>query len=482
MSKYKSIAILDVPREILKKNKMTVFDISPIWRWLWCQLVRIDIAVDFFDLQFESTDHLYPASKEYDLILVHIDHYIPEWLPVILSELKNFNQKIKIFFCGYLPTFFPDKILKKFPEVDMILEGPLELSLTGFCQKLYCDVNSNLLSDTKCYSYPVEGNLSESQKIEYKKNFILSSVGMIHSSSGCPRKCAFCRYSEFYHKFYPDIYKQYIISEVIDEIEKISKDYNIEYIRLSDSNFLGSGRLVDQRAREFTDALKTKDIYIEFAMHCRSDCITESVINLLAEVGLKYVSIGIESMSLSQLERYQKNETVNDHLEAVKILKRNGISIQGYAILADPLVTRGELLENLWGLYQLSKDIQIVIHEKMTLYTTTNYYRKKQNIIQNMQPVDDSFGVVMTYDFVDEWCNQYYNYVEDLSVWSYNLILKKYNEIKKQLNKNRREEYIKKATEYRLKALIEIVNKDVPDSKMIEENKKQLIDKIDNLR
>lgn len=482
MSKYKSIAVLDVPRQILKKNKMTVFDISPIWRWLWCQLVRINIAVEFFDLQFELTGHLYPTSKEYDLILVHIDHCIPEWLPVVLSELKKFNHKMEVFFCGYLPTIFPDKILTSFSEINMVLEGPLEVSLAGFCQKLYSDVNSNLLSDMKYYSFPVEGKLSESQKIEYKKIFILSSVGMVHSSSGCPRKCAFCRYSEFYHKFYPDIYKQYLISEVIEEIEKINKDYNINYIRLFDSNFLGSGRLVDQRAYEFANALKTKDIHIEFAMHCRSDCITENVINLLAEVGLKYVSIGIESMSLSQLERYQKKETVHDHLEAVQILKRNGISIQGYAILADPLVTRVELLENLRGLYELSKDIQIVIHEKMTLYTTTDYYRKNKNIIQNMQTVDDSFGVVMTYDFVDEWCNKYYNYIEDMSIWSYNLILKKYKEMKKQLNRNRREDYIKRATEYRLKALIEIVDKDFPDSRLIERNKKQLINEIENLR
>ena len=82
------------------------------------------------------------------------------------------------------------------------------------------------------------------------------------------------------------------------------------------------------------------------------------------------------------------------------------------------------MIENLRGLYELSKDIQIVIHEKMTLYTTTVYFKKYKSLVANMQPIEDTFGAVVEYDFSDEWCNQYYKYIEDMSIWSYNFILK----------------------------------------------------------
>jgi hypothetical protein len=470
VSKYKSILILDVSREILKKNASTIFDILPVWRWLWCQLVRFNITVDFFE---ELEDNFLFTSKRYDLLLVNIDNYAPKLLHNFLLKMREYNRNIDVYFCGYLPTVFPDKLMEEFHNINKILKGPLEVSLTEFCRELYGNMN---------FAYPIESELSEELKMKYCKKFMPSSTGMIQSSSGCPCMCAFCRYSEFYHDSFPGIYKQYLICEVMDEIEKLNKEFNINYMRLTDSNFLGSGRLTIQRAKEFAGALKERNIHIKFSIHCRSDCITESVISLLAEVGLKYVSIGIESMSPSQLERYEKKEIPDNHFKAVKILKKNGISIQGYAILADPLVTRVELIENLRGLYELSKDIQIVIHEKMTLYTTTVYFKKYKSLVANMQPIEDTFGAVVEYDFSDEWCNQYYKYIEDMSIWSYNFILKKFNEIKKYFDRNQREIYIRKATGCRIKLLLEIANKDFPDKKFIEKNKSLFIKKINNLR
>ena len=87
-----------------------------------------------------------------------------------------------------------------------------------------------------------------------------SSTGMIQSSSGCPCMCAFCRYSEFYHDSFPGIYKQYLICEVMDEIEKLNKEFNINYMRLTDSNFLGSWEINYSEGKRVCRGIKGKEI------------------------------------------------------------------------------------------------------------------------------------------------------------------------------------------------------------------------------
>ena len=482
MSQYKSIAVLDVTKEEKRGRQMPIFGTMPIWRWLWCQLQRISVMVDFIELDFNVDGHALIPAKSYDVVLVYIEHYIPEWLAAFFTEMQLSERKSLIVLCGFLPTVIPEKLQERYPEVEMVLSGPLEISLAQFCKMMYSEKDTNLLCDTNYCSYPKEGIISKVLESEYQENFLSSPVGIVQSSSGCPRRCSFCRYSEFYHEYYPYIYKQYSMQEIIVEIMNLIENYNIRYIRFLDSNFLGSGKLVYQRACEFADTLKENNIQITFAIHCRSDSITEDVIEILSAVGLKYVSVGIESMSKEQLERFGKQETTNAHWNAVNILKNKKIFIQGYAILADPLMTRNELLNNLKGLCELSKVIQIVINERMILYTTTNYYRKYKNEILNLQPVESSLGIVVEYDFCDEWCNKYFKYVEQTSIWLQQMIIKKYHDIKQKHRFGSDGNDIQKMTTYRLEALIEIVSIDTPDDELIDKLKKHIMEKIDDMR
>lgn len=474
-NKYKSIAIVDVSREEKRRRQLQTFDILPIWRWLWCQLVRIDIEVDFLEMHFGVNEQSIVLRKKYDLFLVYIEHYIPEWLNFFFEEIRTGENAADIFLCGFLPTVKMKEIKEMFPFIDNILSGPLEVSLMQLCDKLYSVVNTNIVF----FQYPKEGNLRDNLKIEYKKNFLSSNVGIIQSSIGCPKMCHFCRYSKFYHQFYTYIYKQYSMQEIVGEIKKLVVDYNVHFIRFLDSNLLGSGKLIHKRAYELANALKENNLHIIFAMHCRSDSVTKEVINILAPVGLKYVSMGIESMSIKQLERFGKQETVNTHWEAVKILKEKGVFVQGYGILADPLITRDELLENLIGLYKLSQEILIVLNERMILYTMTNYYKNYEKEIPNKRLVKSSLGVVVEYDFSDKWCNKYFGYIEETSIWLQQMTVNLYRKMKKQMNVN---EYMKKAVSYRLEALITIAKINELDDFTVEKIKNDTIKKIGEIR
>lgn len=476
---YDAIAVIDTVKEDKRRRGYPTYGVMPIWRWLWCQIRRLNIKIDFVSLDFSDPGVPDPVPDKYDFFLIYIDHFIPEWMPEFINRLQENANTVSLAFCGFLPTVKKEQLNCLFPDVQMILAGPLEVSLTQFCEELYAKVQPDTLEPDGYCHFPAEGSLTDDLRAEYADTFLASGIGAVQASAGCPRKCSFCRHSAFYHELYPGVFRQFSMPVITDEIKILNTTYHIGYIRLMDSNFLGSGQLAHKRAKEFAEAVRTNDLRIRFAFHCRSDSLTAETVAMLADAGLHCVTMGIESMSPEQLSRFGKQETISHHKEAVRLLTARGISVQGYGILADPLVTRSELMENLRGLYELSHDIQIVLNERMILYPSTDYYQKNKNEISNIQPVEASLGTIMEYDFADEWCNNYFKYIEQTSIWLLENIVK--ISLLRPDAQGTNEQLIRSATSCRLSALIDIVDLPDPDSGMVEQIRNEALDQINRM-
>jgi Fe-S oxidoreductase len=253
------------------------------------------------------------------------------------------------------------------------------------------------------------------------------------------------------------------MESVVSEISELYYKYDIKHFRFSDSNFLGTGKLAYKRAVELAEGLLKNNLEITFEMHCRSDTLLPEVISKLKSCGLRYLSIGIESMSSNQLRRFEKRETISDHIAAVDLIQKNGLAAQGYCILAEPLVTRRELMENLEGLYELSKKILILINEKMILFNSVKYYEKHCKIIPGLEFSSFSFDTALQYEFKDPWCKENYAFVEEISLYlkyKSQALQKKYRPGISTIDLYL---FIKKATSYRIEVLNRTVQDDYPD-------------------
>ncbi len=473
-----TLGVLDINQSEKDRRKLPTYSLNPVWRWFWFQLSNAGIDVQDIKIDFQVKNDGSYFSTDYQCLLIYMDHYIPIWLLNLVSNIKKEKPEILLIMCGFLPTLKADEIKRKMPEIDYILEGPLELVLEEFVKNIYkltgkSEIDTHI-SDTIVYPNKSDLNINTINN----EIFMDFSSGIVQASVGCPRVCSFCRYSAFYHKYYPKIYQQYPISIVIDEMKYLYEEYRIRHFRFSDSNFLGSGRLIYQRAKELKDAIEKNNLKITFEMHCRSDGINEEVLNCLVSAGLLYVSIGIESMSAAQLERFEKGETVADHFNAIKLFQNKGVIVQGYSILADPLVTRQELIENLQGLYELSEKILVLINEKMILYSTTNYYRKHKGKIISSDYIENTMNIIVDYNFCDDWCNNYFYLVEDTSIWLYKKILENYHNKAKKMTSFETYHNVQRATQYRLSVLMDIVNMDIPDIEKIKKLKMEALEKI----
>jgi len=465
-----AVALLDVDYNAKNNISFSELDVRPIWRRFAHDLLANDINLVFLKANKNGDVYL---SNEFEFILIHIDNYIPEWFYEFIEGIKLKYPSTKIFFCGFLPSIAKDKINSAFPNVEVI-EGPLEKSLSVFLS-IVTQKKEYISPDINNYHY-----LKCTDKYSDNNTFALfpGSYSSVQASAGCPMACSFCRFSSFYRMYLPLSYYQFPIEYTLQEIEEKYKKYNIKHFKFADSNFLGTKKTALQRAVRLNEEINKRGLNISFEIHCRSDLINEEVLQNLVSAGLRHLDVGIESMSESQLKRFSKGETPEDHIKVAKLSQSFGITMQGSCILADPLVTRDEMIESLEGLYKISKTVLLLFNERMILYNTIPYFRRYGDLIIEKKPIPSFMDGIFDYKFNDPWCDENISLIErTTSYWKKELRALQ-QELLPGLSGIDLFNFVKYATRFLVNILLQIVKTDKPRDDFAKELCNQNIQKL----
>ena len=161
------------------------------------------------------------------------------------------------------------------------------------------------------------------------------------TSRGCPYHCSFCASSQFWSnvRFFSAEY-------VVNEIEYLISRYNVKHINFYDDIFS-----VDvKRTKKILNILREKDYLgkIDFSCTIRANMVNDEVILLLKEMGIKSISMGLESGS-NKILKYLKRDSIDvkRNENAIKIIKKHRISVSGSFIIGAPEETKKEALETL---------------------------------------------------------------------------------------------------------------------------------------
>jgi len=159
----------------------------------------------------------------------------------------------------------------------------------------------------------------------------------VFSSRGCPYRCVFCASSRFWNKT-----RFFSAEYVVNEIEYLSKNFGVKEINFWDDLFIVS----KERIKQIIHLLGKKKLLGKIIFSCavRSNLIDESVVRLLKKMNVKNVSMGLESAN-PRILNYLKGNTINieDHIRAIKILRRHGIEPSASFIIGSPTETRQEI-------------------------------------------------------------------------------------------------------------------------------------------
>lgn len=428
----RGVAILDLDLSAKNDAQLQAHGLPPTWRALWVELTAEGVEVEILNPGRRAVEagDLGLRPGRFGTLVLHVDNFLPPLLAEGLERLKRESPGIEVLACGYLATVEPVLLLDRLGAVDAVVRGPLESVLPALSRVLSGEGEvSSLPNYLSRKAGPAAG--------DYRKPWLLSGetgdgylrvspellarhglqggIGILQGSAGCPCRCAFCRTGSFYRAYSRNPYSLRPIGDLLREIEHLARHCGVRHFKLYDNNFLGTPRLAPRRAAELAAGLRGLDLPLSFELHCRTEAVLPEVLDTLVPAGLRHLAMGIESMSVSQLARFEKGESVEQHRRAAGLVAARGIRAQGYSILADPLVTREELAESLAGLRELADSILILVHERMILYATAPYSARHRGAIRGVVPLPSSLGTVLQYELQDPWCQRYFAQVEEAS-------------------------------------------------------------------
>jgi len=102
-----------------------------------------------------------------------------------------------------------------------------------------------------------------------------------------------------------------------------------------------------ERVDKIINLIKENDIHLKYFCEMRVDHINKNpdLIKGLAEIGMEWIAIGIESPNQKRLQKLKKGITISGVEKAIKILKYNKINIVGYLMIGDPDETMEQVKE-----------------------------------------------------------------------------------------------------------------------------------------
>lgn len=407
-------------------------------------------AQEFIDVKDEI------ISEQYDTIGFSINRVNLSQSIKLALEVKKKLKNTKIIFGGHIATFLSKKLIKKFSVIDFILKGEAELSLPkllknfnkpknfkkieGLTYREGKEIKQNpqkIIKDIDKLPFPARNLLPSPQKYHKKQAY-----ATILASRGCPYNCTYCSIQNFYKE---KKYRPRDPKKIMQEIEEIVESYEVDKIVFFDDNFLVNKNNLLYIAKE----IKKKKLNLSIGFDTRADQIIKNkeIIKKLIKEKIKFlrISVGIESGSQSQLDRYKKGTSVKINEKAIKFLKANNIPFSLFFIFFDPDLNMREVRENTNFLKKMGYFEFNHVSHNLTVNYGTEVFKKlsKEHRINNfLQPI---------YKLADEKVEKIFAAIQE-----FEKLNRKIERLKKFI-KNKK--YQKKKTEIKAQLFLNILNR-----------------------
>lgn len=257
-------------------------------------------------------------TNAFNIIIVKIASPTVKYDLEFAQYLKKIFPKARIVICGHIVKMLKKWIEKNIPEIDDVIEKPIEASiyeiLTGKKKLL-------TLGDFPSPDYTL---------FPYKKYIDAygASRGTLYMSQGCIMGCQYCPYYSYYGK---NIH--------IRSAEKGFEDImgllglGIKTIAFRDQFFT----YAYDNIKKLCEMIISKNIMFKWRCETRLDSLTPEIIDLMAAAGLECVYFGIESASKKILDQYnRKTFSINKERKIIDYIHEKNIDTIAFYIIGFP--------------------------------------------------------------------------------------------------------------------------------------------------
>ena len=253
-------------------------------------------------------------------------------------------QGSKVLVGGYHATAAPQELLEN-PDIDWVFHGESEITFpkflkdpSSFPREIFGekppDLDALPFMERSMYRDPIEPCEGWWHPVPGQKRARMVTV---MSARGCPWDCQFCQPLERNH--FGTKIRRRSVDSLIAELLMLKEKHNPDCVMIHDDTFLYHPKWIE----EFIE--KYPKVGLPFWAAARADgiCKHPDWVKALVDVGWELISVGFESGSQRILDLMRKQTTVEQNLEAGRIIKACGAKIYGNYMTGLPDETREDI-------------------------------------------------------------------------------------------------------------------------------------------
>lgn len=330
--------------------------------YLAAYLEKNDIVCDVIDGKSEeiSIDEISEKVVKENPVIVGLTAMTPDIISAskIAKLIKKDLPHITIVLGGAHAIAIPRETLMQFQEFDFVVTGEGEETLVELINAI--NIGTKAFHEIRGLGFRQNGGIIINPIREYIKNpdslpFPAwnkfknnSGIYFILSSRGCPFRCSFCMRSS------GNVVRDRSPENVVDEIEWLIKEYSPDKIIFIDETFT----LKKKKVLKITDLILEKGLHkkVEWVAQTRVDRIDSEIFIRMKEAGCNRVEFGVESGNQEILNGVDKNITLTQIEETVRIARNTGFEIACSFILGHPFETEGTIQDTVDFAVKLNPD------------------------------------------------------------------------------------------------------------------------------
>lgn len=290
---------------------------------------------------------------------------------------------------GYHPSFNYSEILEK-EYVDLVVMGEGEYTMLELVQTLEDEgdlkkVRGIAVDDVVTSPRPVTADLDELPfparhllPMDHYKilDMKLHTATMI-SGRGCPMQCSFCASAALHGR------KLRLRSpeNVVDEMEFLVENHDAGMIAFMDDTFTLKPTQVEQICEE----IMKRDIDVYWGCTARADTLSNNMLHKMSDSGCITMFLGVESADQQQLDRVNKQMTIEKIRRAFTLSRKYNIRTIASVVLGMPGDTRDSIGRTIKFVRELNPSY--ALFSLATPYPGTRFY--KESVENNLIKVKD---------------------------------------------------------------------------------------------
>lgn len=284
----------------------------------------------------------------------------------IARHLKRANPDLTIILGGNHATLLPEETLAAALEIDIIVRGEGEETIIELLPALE---NKQPLADIPGIRYRHNGKIISSadrtttvalDSLPFLAYHLLPirrykphpphgralPFAAIITSRGCPYKCSYCSKPIFGNKF-----RGQSPERVVEEVAYYKQRFGIKELAFYDDVFT----LDKKRAYTIAEGIMKKGLKILWTCETRVNLVDKDLLRQMKQAGCYSIAYGIESGSPELLDALDKDISLEQVEEAVRLSQEVGLQTIGYFMIGSP----GESPETIRQTIQFAKKLKL---------------------------------------------------------------------------------------------------------------------------